>query len=76
MLKEKCHEITTRQYDTAGQPIREWKCYCGTTVCLKNKIQNYHSIEIEKTMTNEEISNMLMEIPSPLKKERGENIYL
>ena len=49
-----CHEIETRQYDTSGQPIREWKCYCGTTACLENKIQNYHSIELETVMSKKE----------------------
>ena len=60
-----CHEIKTRQYDSAGQPIKEWICYCGTTACLKNRIHHYHSVEIEKTITNEEISDILVEMSRP-----------
>ncbi len=42
-----CHEYTVRgRYDTAGRPVYGWKCYCGTTACLKQKkIQYFAEIE-------------------------------
>lgn len=48
-----CHEVTTRQTNTAGNPLKEWRCYCETTACLKGKIQNYHSVETVKFLKPE-----------------------
>lgn len=42
----KCHEYTNGQTDTAGNLVKHWKCYCGTTACLENvNIQELASIE-------------------------------
>ncbi len=37
----KCKRIKTNQHDTAGNPIYERICYCGTTAC-----QNQHNFSI------------------------------
>ena len=52
--KEECHEFETGQHNTAGQPIKAWQCYCGTTACLKNQMQNYHSVEVKTTIPKKE----------------------
>lgn len=59
-MKEKCHEYTIYgETDTAGQPIKHWKCYCGTTACLKNyPIQNLASIT---TIQEKEITELTPE---------------
>ena len=43
-----CHEYTVYgSYDTSGRPVSGWKCYCGTTACLKQRgIQNIAEVEI------------------------------
>ena len=46
----KCHEYTIYgRYDTAGNPLKGWRCYCGTTACLENnqsiQIQNLAELE-------------------------------
>lgn len=36
---EKCREYSVfGEYDTAGSPIKHWKCYCGTTACPNGQI--------------------------------------
>ncbi len=44
-------------YDTAGRPVYGWKCYCGTTACLKQRpIQDFSSIQVFKTKKIEELT--------------------
>lgn len=42
-----CHEYTVPgAFDTGGRPVYGWKCFCGTTTCMKQRpIQNYREIE-------------------------------
>lgn len=43
-MKQEC-ESYKEGFTTAGVPIEHWKCYCGTTACLKQvNIQNLASI--------------------------------
>jgi len=42
-----CHEYETGMRDTGGQPVLAYKCYCGTTGCLKQiKVKTQASEEI------------------------------
>ena len=44
-MKEKECTGVINGYDTGGNPIGSWICYCGTTACLKQvNIQNLSSI--------------------------------
>lgn len=43
-MRQECHEVVTQQTDTAGFPIKQWICYCGTTACIGAQIRNYHAI--------------------------------
>lgn len=47
-MKE-CYDIEIGK-DTAGQPIMSRRCFCGTTACLQEKIQNYAVVEQVKFM--------------------------
>ena len=43
-----CHNVIIG-YDTAGQPMKDWRCYCGTTACLKkNNLGIVEKINYEK----------------------------
>ncbi len=58
MENMRCHE-EVYGYDTAGLPLENWKCYCGTTACLQNtnfKLQDIGSIEVMEEKRIDELT--------------------
>ena len=41
----KCYDYKTGQHDSAGNPILGRMCFCGTTACLQNQIQNFGEVQ-------------------------------
>ena len=40
----KCYDYKTGQHNSAGNPIMGRMCFCGTTSCLQNQIQNFGEV--------------------------------
>lgn len=77
-----CHEVTTNESDSAGKHIKKWICYCKTTACLKNRIQNYNVVQRVELLKKDPDCDCLMEWQlvdpnNPCKKcsERMKNWY-